>query len=1109
LRHRNPITALGVLSLVAGPALAACTAPPAPPSPAAEPTGKVSSALFANGGFEDGTNNASPPSWTVTAFTNHGVTIQTPQTRSGLDLRTTGNPTLRTVTLVAPAGAGPESQADPDLGTNASFRWPKFGNAVAIVNRQGNTHNANSMKQTMTVGAADIDSADGLAHVRFVAAPVLQDYGHPAEEQPYFFIQLKNETKGGEILYQDFNYANQPGVPWKHVGSGQNTIRYTDWALVDIAPGSAKLAPGDVVELEIIAAGCKFDAHYGHVYVDGLGPTVPGVFVSATGPSAANQNTDITYVLTYKNGGTDPAGNVIVEFNTPPGTTFTSVNAPGLNCTPPAVGTAGLVSCTVGNLAPGAGGSFPVTVHINNGTAPGTITAGNYSVKGDSISPLLGPKVYTNVTNGVAYANLGITMTSPATSVAAGGTVTYTIEVTNAGPSAVNGATVTDSLPSQLTNATWTCVGVDGATCTAGGNGSINDSATAIPVGGKLTYTVTATVSPAAAAAQLANVASVTVPAGATDPDPSNNSVGNYKQITAANGTGCAANTDCTSGACNPADQKCGYPNGTGPCTAANGGAVCREGACSANSTCMAVGQCNVDADCAGGNWCNMTTHQCTAKVPNDSAVPTDGAHTDPLLDGTCTTAAASLTCVSGVCDVGDDRCGYSEGSGPCTSVNAGTICRSGACSANGTCMPAAGCNVDADCTAGQWCNMSSHACTAKVPNGTAVPTDPGHTSPVLDGNCTTAAATLTCVSGVCDEGDDRCGYANDSGLCTAANAATVCRSGACSSNSTCMPAGGCNTDADCSGGKWCNVSEHKCTEKVANGSAVPTDTGHTTPTLDGKCTTEAATLTCVSGVCDSTDNRCGYADGKGPCTAGNGGVVCRSGSCSATGVCKPAKACNVDSDCDTATQYCDTGVRACTAKLQNGTSMPAVKDHKPALDGKCSKEAAAIVCESGVCDPTDDKCGYGNGVGPCSVANAATVCRAGACDPKDNKCGLADESGPCSNDSVCRSNDCDETKKVCGSGCKADGECAPNQYCKSDGTCSLKRPDGDKCAGANQCQSGGCENEVCDSVLASGNGLACSVRAVNGSNGGAGAAVFGVMLAAAGLFRRRRSARS
>jgi len=420
--------------------------------------------------------------------------------------------------------------------------------------------------------------------------------------------------------------------------------------------------------------------------------------------------------------------------------------------------------------------------------------------------------------------------------------------------------------------------------------------------------------------------------------------------------------------------------------------------------------------------------------------------------------------------------------------------------------MPMNGCNADGDCGDGHWCNISTHACTAKIPNDGAVPTDPAHSSPTLDGSCTTAAGALTCVSGVCDESDDKCGYANGNGSCTGSTGPTVCRSGACSKDGTCMTVGGCNVDGDCSDGKWCNVSTHTCTAKVANGGSVPTDTEHKTPTLDGNCTAAAATLTCASGVCDEADDKCGYADGKGPCTASNGAVVCRSGSCSASGVCKPAAACNTDSDCKTATHFCDTGTHACTEKLANGTPIPAVAGHTPAIDGTCSNETAAIVCQSGVCDEADDKCGLPNGAGPCTALNAATVCRSGVCDPNDGKCGLDEGSGPCGTDGACRSNRCNETKRVCGPGCTTDGDCAATEYCKSDGTCSLKRPDGDQCAGANQCQSGACNDQVCDSVLAAGNGVGCAVQPGSGSQSRSGAAAFGLALAVAGFVRRRRS---
>jgi len=115
-------------------------------------------------------------------------------------------------------------------------------------------------------------------------------------------------------------------------------------------------------------------------------------------------------------------------------------------------------------------------------------------------------------------ADLSISKDDGVTSVVKGGTTTYTIAAFNAGPDAASGATVTDTLPAALTGVTWTCVGADGATCTAAGNGDINDSVN-LPVTGSVTYTVNATVSPSASGS-LSNTATITPPQGTTDPDP-------------------------------------------------------------------------------------------------------------------------------------------------------------------------------------------------------------------------------------------------------------------------------------------------------------------------------------------------------------------------------------------------------------------------------------------------------------------------------------------------------------------------------------------------------------------------------------------------------------
>ncbi|HEX3344524.1 MAG TPA: MYXO-CTERM sorting domain-containing protein, partial [Polyangiaceae bacterium] len=101
-----------------------------------------------------------------------------------------------------------------------------------------------------------------------------------------------------------------------------------------------------------------------------------------------------------------------------------------------------------------------------------------------------------------------------------------------------------------------------------------------------------------------------------------------------------------------------------------------------------------------------------------------------------------------------------------------------------------------------------------------SVPVDAPHQNPTLDGQCTPAAATLVCQSGVCDSHDNECGYANGDGPCTAGTAGTVCRSGACSTNGTCEPVGGCNADGDCPGGA-CNTTTHTC-ETTAPDAGTP-----------------------------------------------------------------------------------------------------------------------------------------------------------------------------------------------------------------------------------------------------------------------------------------------
>ena len=125
----------------------------------------------------------------------------------------------------------------------------------------------------------------------------------------------------------------------------------------------------------------------------------------------------------------------------------------------------------------------------------------------------------------------GSSITSSHGSVSPGGSLTYTIVVSNGGPSAVVDATVSDPMPGSLTGVTYTATQTGGASgFTASGSGSIDDTVVDMPVGSTITYTVHATVS-SSATGTLTNVATVSEPEGTTDPTPTNNTATDIDSI--------------------------------------------------------------------------------------------------------------------------------------------------------------------------------------------------------------------------------------------------------------------------------------------------------------------------------------------------------------------------------------------------------------------------------------------------------------------------------------------------------------------------------------------------------------------------------------------------
>jgi len=240
--------------------------------------------------------------------------------------------------------------------------------------------------------------------------------------------------------------------------------------------GSATYIAGNSIEYTIVVTNIGSAA-------------VEGATVSDTLPAAI---TGATWSATYSAGASGPAsgiGNINATVDLPNG---------------------GQATFTVsGTLAAGATGDLTNTATV---TAPVNI-----------FDPDTTNNSATDTDTQLSLADLAITKTDGSTTYLAGGSIAYTIVVTNKGPAAVTGATVSDTLPAEITGASWTTAYSAGASGPASGTGNLAATVN-LPNGGKATFTLSGTIKADATVDPLVNTAKVTAPSDISDPDTTNNS---------------------------------------------------------------------------------------------------------------------------------------------------------------------------------------------------------------------------------------------------------------------------------------------------------------------------------------------------------------------------------------------------------------------------------------------------------------------------------------------------------------------------------------------------------------------------------------------------------
>jgi hypothetical protein len=613
--------------------------------------------------------------------------------------------------------------------------------------------------------------------------------------------------------------------------------------------------------------------------------------------------------------------------------------------------------------------------------------------------------------------------------------------------------------------------------------------------------------------------------AGTCSPAPANTQPVGGRAPCSTDGSVCGGSCDGTHTAI------CNYPSSTTSCRSASctGGSETAAAGCNGAGACpnpsptpcapfvcgstACLTKCTGDSDCSSGNFCNLSTQLCQAKL--GPAVPCNGANqcaSGFCVDGFCCDQACGGQCQA--CDVSGNigKCspvvsGAPHGSRPACTTD-GTVC-GGACAAGNTAL----------CTYGSGATCRAASCT----NGTAT----------LPATC------------------------NASGACPAVQtqscAPFVCGATACLSS--------CTNDGQCATGDYCNQSSSQCQAKKGLGNpCIGANECQSNFCVDGVCCSSACAGQCQAcnvlgsvGTCSPTPMGqqpvapraacagAGTACG-GSCNGSNAtsctfpsGNQCRAASC-ASGTASSASSCDgaggcpgsttiscspfvcgastcltmcaSDNDC-VAGDYCQAGT--CVTKLLppagcNGNNQCASGF---CVDGVCCNAACTGQCQAcdvagklGTCSQVPSGAPHGARM-PC--ATDGTAC-GGSCSlnptactfPSGNSCraascvsGTATQAATCNatgtcpaaQSTACAPYSCNAAGTACLGSCGSISDCTSGDYCNTTTMqCSPKKALGVPCGNAVECQSDNCVDGVCCSSACSGQCQACNLSGSAGT---------------------------
>jgi uncharacterized repeat protein (TIGR01451 family) len=315
-------------------------------------------------------------------------------------------------------------------------------------------------------------------------------------------------------------------------GTGTVTCTFTLapgflWPLTLIVNVSAALPPGTVISntATVTSTTDPNPANNSATTTTTVGPLADVSVTKTDSPDPVAAGANLTYTITVTNAGPSSASSVTLSDAVPAGTSFVSFAAPaGWTASTPAAGGTGPVIATTPTLASGATATFTLVVNVNPSLPDGTVLSETATVTSSTTDLDPADNADTETTTVAVAADLAITKTDSPDPVLAGANITYTLVLTNIGPSNAQDVTLTDVVPAGTTFVSFTApAGWSTTTPAAGGTGAVTATSPALASGGSATFTLVVNVDASAPGGSvITNTATVT--STTNDPDATNNS---------------------------------------------------------------------------------------------------------------------------------------------------------------------------------------------------------------------------------------------------------------------------------------------------------------------------------------------------------------------------------------------------------------------------------------------------------------------------------------------------------------------------------------------------------------------------------------------------------